>query len=206
MEKQIIRQEYDQAAPWYDWGVVLSEVLGVWRLRRQMLGQARPGTGRVLEVACGTGKNFRFYPGATNLVAVDLSQKMLEVARTRARRLGLQVGLAIMDGERLAVRDRSVDAVLSSLTLCTFPNPVDALREMSRVCRPEGQILLLEHGRSQREWLGRWQDRRAERHVPALGCHWNREPLELAYQAGLQVVRAQRTLLGMLHLIEAKPG
>ena len=206
MEKQIIRQEYDQAAPWYDWGVVLSEVLGVWRLRRQMLGQARPGTGRVLEVACGTGKNFRFYPGATNLVAVDLSQKMLEVARTRARRLGLQVGLAIMDGERLAVRDRSVDAVLSSLTLCTFPNPVDALREMSRVCRPEGQILLLEHGRSQREWLGRWQDRRAKRHVPALGCHWNREPLELAYQAGLQVVRAQRTLLGMLHLIEAKPG
>jgi ubiquinone/menaquinone biosynthesis C-methylase UbiE len=206
MEKQEIRQKYDQAASWYDWADALMEVLGVWWLRRKLLRRVRRTTGRVLEVACGTGRNFRFYPSATDLVAVDLSQNMLETARRRARTLGLEVSFAIMDGEQLAIQDRSVDTVLSSLTLCTFPNPINALQEMSRVCRQEGQILLLEHGRSQQEWLGRWQDRRAERHAQALGCHWNREPLELVRQAGLQLIWAQRTFCGILHLIEAKPA
>lgn len=206
MEKQEIRWKYDQAASWYDWADALPEVLGVWWLRRKLLRRVRQTTGRVLEVACGTGKNLRFYPGATDLVAIDLSRKMLEPARRRARTLGLEVGFAIMDGEQLALRDRSADTVLSSLTLCTFPNPINALQEMSRVCRPEGQILLLEHGRSQQEWLGRWQDRRAERHAQALGCRWNRKPLELVRQAGLQLVWAQRGFFGILHLIEAKPA
>jgi ubiquinone/menaquinone biosynthesis C-methylase UbiE len=206
MEKQEIRQRYDQAASWYDWADTLPEVLGVWWLRRKLLRQVTQTTGRVLEVACGTGRNFRFYASATDLVAVDLSQKMLQTARRRARTLGLEVSFAILDGEQLAIRDRSVDTVLSSLTLCTFPNPINALQEMSRVCRPEGQILLLEHGRSRQEWLRRWQDRRAERHVQALGCHWNREPLELVRQAGLQLIWAQRTFFGIIHLIEAQPA
>ncbi len=206
MEKQEIRQKYDRAASWYDWADALPEVLGVWWLRRKLLRRVGRTTGQVLEVACGTGKNFRFYPSATDLVAVDLSQKMLETARQRARTLGLEVVFATMDGEQLAIRDRSVDTVLSSLTLCTFPNPINALREMSRVCRPEGQILLLQHGRSRQEWLGRWQDRRAERHAQALGCNWNREPLELVRQAGLQLIWAQRTFFGIIHLIETKPA
>jgi ubiquinone/menaquinone biosynthesis C-methylase UbiE len=206
MEKQEIRQKYDQAASWYDWADALPEVLGVWWLRRKLLRRVGRTTGQVLEVACGTGKNFRFYPSATDLVAVDLSQKMLETARQRARTLGLEVVFATMDGEQLAIRDRSVDTVLSSLTLCTFPNPINALQEMSRVCRPEGQILLLEHGRSRQEWLGRWQDRRAGRHAQALGCNWNREPLELGRQAGLQLIWAQRTFFGIIHLIETKPA
>jgi ubiquinone/menaquinone biosynthesis C-methylase UbiE len=206
MEKQEIRQRYDQAAAWYDWADALPEVLGVWWLRRKLLRRVTQTTGRVLEVACGTGRNFRFYPSATDLVTVDLSQKMLQTARRRARTLGLEVSFVIMDGEQLAIRARSVDTVLSSLTLCTFPNPISALQEMSRVCRPEGQILLLEHGRSRQEGLGRWQDRRAERHAQALGCYWNREPLELVRQAGLQLIWAQRTFFSIIHLVEAQPA
>jgi len=95
--------------------------------------------------------------------------------------------------------------VVSSLTTCTFPNPVAALQEMGRVCRPEGKILLLEHGRSDRAWLGRWQDERADRHAKQLGCHWNREPLELVREAGLKIVNAQRLFFGIFYQINAEP-
>ena len=100
----------------------------------------------------------------------------------------------------------SFDSVVSSLTTCTFPNPVAALQEMARVCRTDGRVLLLEHGRSDREWLGRWQDRRADRHAQQLGCHWNREPLKLVREAGLKVSKSQRLFFGVFHTIDAEPA
>jgi ubiquinone/menaquinone biosynthesis C-methylase UbiE len=82
---------------------------------------------------------------------------------------------------------------------------VAALKEMARVCRPKGKVLLLEHGRIDREWLGRWQDHHADQFAKPLGCHWNREPLELAKDARLKVVSARRNFFGIFHRIEAKP-
>ena len=76
---------------------------------------------------------------------------------------------------------------------------------MARVCKPTGRVLLLEHGRSNREWLGRWQDRREDSFANLLGCHWNREPLEIAREAGLNIVTAWRTFFGVFSVIEAKP-
>jgi hypothetical protein len=74
---------------------------------------------------------------------------------------------------------------------------------MARISQPSGQILLLEHGRSDREWLGRWQDRHADEFAKPFGCHWNREPLELTKAAGLKIITAQRTFFGVLHRIVA---
>jgi hypothetical protein len=76
---------------------------------------------------------------------------------------------------------------------------------MGRVCRPKGKILLLEHGRSDRDWLGRWQDRHADEFAKPLGCHWNREPLNLVCKAGLTVNEARRNFFGIFHRIEARP-
>jgi SAM-dependent methyltransferase len=113
---------------------------------------------------------------------------MLSVARKRAAKLSMNVSFSLADAEALPFPDKSFDTVVSSLTTCTFPNPVAALKEMARVCRPGGRILLVEHGRSNREWLGRWQDRREESFAKQLGCHWNREPLELVRKAGLKII------------------
>jgi ubiquinone/menaquinone biosynthesis C-methylase UbiE len=110
------------------------------------------------------------------------------------------------DAQTLPFRDKSFDTVVSSLSTCTFPDPVAALKEMARVCRPTGKILLLEHGRSDRERLGCWQDRHADQFAKPLGCNWNREPLELTKDAGLKVVRGRRTFFGIFHQIEAVPG
>ena len=197
-----IRQKYEAFAPWYDVMEAIPELLGLRKLRRELL---RHASGKTLEVAAGTGKNFRYYPGTCQITVVDLSPAMLQRARKRAENLGLSMTFQIMDAEVLAFPDQSFDTVVSSLTSCTFPDPVAALREMARVCRAHGRILLLEHGRSNREWLGRWQDRRAERHARQLGCHWNRQPLEFVRQAGLSLSATRRTCFGVFHVIEATP-
>ena len=131
---------------------------------------------------------------------------MLNVARTRAAKLSVNLSPLLADAEALPFPDKSFDTVVSSLTTCTFPNPVAALKEMVRVCRTNGKILLLEHGRSDREWLGRWQDRREDSFAKQLGCHWNRETLKLVREAGLKVSNSRRLFFGVFHIIDAEPG
>jgi ubiquinone/menaquinone biosynthesis C-methylase UbiE len=197
-----ISEKYDRFARWYDWVEGIPDLLGVGRLRRSLLSRA---SGRVLEVAVGTGKNLPYYPDGCRITAMDLSSEMLNVARERAAKLSMYVSFSLADAETLPFPDHSFDTVVSSLSGCTFPNPARAVREMARVCRTGGKILLLEHGRSDREWLGHWQDRHADRFAEPLGCHWNREPLELVEHAALKVVRARRTFFGIFHQIEAVP-
>ncbi len=201
--KEEIRQKYDKFALWYDLVEGIPEFLGIGKLRRELLQRA---SGNVLEIAVGTGKNLRYYSKTCQITAIDLSPAMLEIARKRANHLGLNITFMIMDAEALAFPDQSFDTVVSSLTLCTFPDPVAALREMARVCRVDGRILLIEHGRSDHEWLGRWQDRRADRHAEKLGCCWNREPLDFVHHAGLKPVSTRRCFFGIFHVLEATPS
>jgi ubiquinone/menaquinone biosynthesis C-methylase UbiE len=199
---QEIARKYDRFARWYDVVEGIPDLLGVRRLRKKLLARA---SGEILEVAAGTGKNFRYYPESSDLTATDFSAAMLGGARARADRLGLKANFALADAEALPFPDRSFDTVVSTLTTCTFPDPVAALAEMARVCRAGGRILLLDHGRSDRPRLARWQDRRDERHAEALGCHWNREPLKLAAAAGLKLARMERIFFGIFYLIEGRP-
>lgn len=196
-----IRAKYDGFARKYAVMEIPQELLGVRKLRSRMLRKAK---GDVLEVAAGTGINLPHYPAGCRVTAVDISSAMLAIAEERARKLGIDAAFRVMDAEALEFPDESFDTVVSTLSVCTFPNPVSALREMSRVCRRNGRILLLEHGRSDRERLGRWQDRREHRHARQLGCHWNREPLRIALQAGLDVAHYRRTFLGIFQEIEAR--
>lgn len=199
MDKRKIRDVYDDLAPWYD---VLEGVpdllLGSRRLRREIVGEA---AGRVLEVAVGTGKNLPHYPRGCRVFGIDLSPGMLARARRRER----AGPLARMDVEALAFPDGCFDTVVDSMALCTFPEPVTALREMTRVCRRDGRVLLVEHGRSDHPAVGRFQDRHVHWLSDRVGCHWNREPDELVEAAGLEVVRVHRTFLGIFQGIVAQP-
>ena len=205
MDKEEVRRAYDRLAPWYDLlEAVPDRFLGVARRRRRLLSRAR---GRVLEVAVGTGRNLPRYPDGCRVVGLDASRGMLGRARDRRARTGAEVtGLVRGDTERLPFRTDAFDTVVDSLALCTYPRPVRALREMSRVCRPDGRILLLEHGRSSWEPLGRFQDRHEGALARRVGCRWNREPREIAERAGLRVRRARRSVLGIFHALEASPA
>jgi ubiquinone/menaquinone biosynthesis C-methylase UbiE len=204
LTREEVRQRFDASAPYECRFERVNNVLvGLHRHRRRLFAQAR---GEVLDVACGAGANFRYLTGAQSVTAVDFSPAMLELARHRAAALPLTAAVYLMDAEQLDFPDHRFDTVVSALATCSFPDTLAALREMRRVCRPDGRILLLEHGRSRVGAIARLQDRYAPQFYQNNACRWNQEPLELARAAGLRIVSAERALLGILHRIVAAPG
>jgi SAM-dependent methyltransferase len=194
---------HDQAAQDYRRGEWIREtVFGVGRLRQQPFVQA---TGEVLDVACGYGMNFAYLTNATHITSVEFSPVMLNMAKPYARRLGRDITLVEGDAEALDFPDGRFDTVVSALSTCSFLHPIKALQEMRRVCKPGGRILLIEHGRSTWEWIGRYQDRHVDTMIVHGGCHWNQEPQELVQAAGPRIVAAQRIGLGIFHTIQAMP-
>ncbi len=121
-----IRGYYQRHATGYDRQVSSAE--------RRFLGEHRAWAagqvfGRVLEIGVGTGLNLPYYPAGTDLVGVDLSPSMVELARLQAAAAAgrLSVDLRVGDAEALDLPDESVDAVVGTYALCTFPDPL-ALR------------------------------------------------------------------------------
>ncbi|MFC4544045.1 class I SAM-dependent methyltransferase [Halosolutus amylolyticus] len=202
MSIEEIRDSYAECADWaarFDW--LERRLTG--RYRRELFQGAE---GRVLDVACGTGPNFEYLPQTVDLVGIDVSPEMLGKARDRLDRLAIDGTLREMDAQDLAFDDDSFDTVISSLSTCTFPDPVAALEEMDRVCRPGGRILLFEHGRSDVGPIARFQDWRADAHYAQAGCRWNQDPLELLVAADLPVREVRNRALGIVTLVEARPS
>ncbi|WP_255681613.1 class I SAM-dependent methyltransferase [Natrinema sp. SYSU A 869] len=172
------------------------------RYRRRQFEHAN---GRVLDVACGTGKNFSYLPPSVELVGIDISTDMLAHARDELDRLGLDGTVHQMDAQALDFPDDSFDTVISSFSTCTFPDPIAVLHEMERVCTPDGEILLVEHSRSNIAPLAWLQDWRAESHYEKNGCRLNHDPLATVKQAGLPVKNVSNAFFGLVTAIEATP-
>jgi ubiquinone/menaquinone biosynthesis C-methylase UbiE len=180
------------------------EVLfGVAKKRKQLFAQA---TGKVLDVGCGYGMNFPYLINATHITGIDFSPIMLEKARSAVLDSGIKADLFEGDAEALKFPDDSFDTVISTLSTCSFFDPLKALKEIRRVCKPDGRILLIEHGRSNWEWLGKYQDKHLHQQIEMGGCRWNQEPQELVKDAGIQIVHANRSLFGVFHTITASPA
>jgi ubiquinone/menaquinone biosynthesis C-methylase UbiE len=151
------------------------------------------------------GTNLQYLPDSVEYLGVDISQEMLRKAENQFDELEYGDTLLEMNAQALEFSDDSFDTVVSSLSTCTFPDPVSALQEMNRVCKPGGQVLLLEHGRSNVELIGRFQDWRAESHYEKHRCRWNQEPLELVSQSQLAVQDVSSGMFGVITAIEATP-
>ncbi|SFH06296.1 Ubiquinone/menaquinone biosynthesis C-methylase UbiE [Halopelagius inordinatus] len=173
------------------------------RYRRDRFGDVE---GRVLDVACGTGTNFRYLPDAVDLVGIDVSPEMLANAEERLTELDIDGSLREMDAQELEFPDDSFDAVISALSTCTFPDPIAALREMDRVCKPEGTIRLVEHGRSDVRPIAKYQEWRADAHYAQTGCRWTQNPREIASKAGLRVRDTDTGLFGTITTFEITPN
>jgi phosphatidylethanolamine/phosphatidyl-N-methylethanolamine N-methyltransferase len=118
----------------------------------------KPGD-RVLEVGVGTGINAALYPTDCSVTGIDLSSSMLEKARERVARKGVRnVRLLQMDAANVKFADDTFDIVYAPYVISVVPDPVAVAREMRRVCRPGGRIVILNHFRSKNR-LGAWIER-----------------------------------------------
>lgn len=137
------RRRYDRNAPLYDImeHLMESRAFARWRPRLWQLVEGD----KVLEVGVGTGKNMPYYPPGAQVTAVDLSPRMLERARSRARELGRPAELHEMDVQHLNFADGSFDAAVSTFVFCSVPDPVVGLQEIMRVVKPGGRLYMLEH-------------------------------------------------------------
>lgn len=189
----------------------VADKLARWRQLDQLFAgryrrrQFKHVQGRVLDVACGTGRNFRYLPNASEVVGIDISAELLAHARDALDRLDLDGTVHQMDAQALAFPDDSFDTVISSFSTCTFPDPFTALHEMERVCTPDGEILLLEHSRSDVAPLAWLQECRAEAHYEKNGCRLNHDPLTTVKQAGLPVENTATAFFGLVTTIDATP-
>jgi len=146
--------------------------------------------GTVLEVGFGSGLNVAFYPAEVRRVlAVEPSDVAWRLADDRRTASAVSFTRAGTDGERLDVPDASVDAALSTYTLCTIPDLPAALNEIHRVLRPGGALHFLEHGRSPDPSVATWQRRLTPvQSLLAGGCHLDRAIDTMIGATGLEVV------------------
>jgi ubiquinone/menaquinone biosynthesis C-methylase UbiE len=150
--------------------------LGLARQRRRTAGAA---TGRVLELGIGTGRNLPHYTSVDEVVGIEPDPLMLRRARPRAAAAPFPVRLVEGSAEALPFGEDEFDTIVVALALCTIPDPDAALREARRVLKPGGRILFLEHVRSSRPRLARFQDLITPVWMElAGGCHPNRPTVE----------------------------
>ena len=178
----------------YDPVLSLGERRGMARRRASILAAAR---GRVLEIGAGTGLNAASYPaGLDELVLAEPDAGMARLLERRVASTppASPARVVLAPAEELPFADASFDTVVSTMVLCTVPDVHDALDEIRRVLRPDGQLLFIEHVRDAGGRLSRWQDRlNAPWRVYASGCNCNRDTVaELGHAFELHDIRRER--------------
>lgn len=115
-----------------------------FKKRRKILWNKVSGE-HLLEIGVGKGKNFSYYPSDTKITALDFNQEMLKLARRQRRHEGAKVEIVLMDVQSLCYADNSFDTIVSTFSFCSVSKPIKGLQELYRVCKPGGQVLLLEN-------------------------------------------------------------
>jgi phosphatidylethanolamine/phosphatidyl-N-methylethanolamine N-methyltransferase len=145
-----VKKTYEKYAPIYD--VLFGRVLEPGRRRLcELVGERQPT--RLLEIGVGTGLTLFNYPDKTSVVGIDLSADMLEQAKSKMGALrSKQIELLAMDAENLDFDDASFDCVTVPYVLSVTPDPQKLVNELRRVCKPGGDIFILNHFSGERFW------------------------------------------------------
>jgi ubiquinone/menaquinone biosynthesis C-methylase UbiE len=196
-----VRAFYDKTARKYDRQMGLFERVLFGGGREWVCSQA---SGDVLEIAAGTGRNLRHYPGGVGLTAIELSPEMLEVARAEAAALGRDADMRLGDAQALEFPDDSFDTVICTLGLCTIPDDRAAVTEAKRVLRPGGRFILLEHVRSPVRAVRIGQRLLEPLMLRLEHDHLLREPLDHLNAEGFQIERVERSKLGIVERVAAR--
>ncbi|MDD2631147.1 MAG: class I SAM-dependent methyltransferase [Bacteroidales bacterium] len=168
-----IKKRYNRIAGLYD--MMEAPMEGMFsKWRKQMLKDA---SGKTLEVGIGTGKNIPYYPENVDLTGIDFSEKMISKAKEKVTE-SKNIQLLEMDAQQMQFDDNTFDTVVTSCVFCSVPDPVQGLKEIRRVCKDGGKILMLEHVRSNKKVFAPLMD--AFNFIPLhlYGANINRETFQ----------------------------
>jgi ubiquinone/menaquinone biosynthesis C-methylase UbiE len=194
-----VRELYDARAHDYNAGMGVGWVN---EMRTRLFARAQ---GDVLELGVGTGATFAHYPrDLHSLTGLDVSARMLDLARAHAVELELPVDLQVLDFEHLPFPDDSFDTLAASLALCGAPDQPALFRELRRVLRPGGQLLAFEHVRPPNALLGLVADGVSPLTDHFIGCRMNQRTPETLRAAGFQVGVLERRMLGVFVALVAR--
>lgn len=160
--------------------------------------------GKIMLVAAGTGQDFVFFPPGLDITAIDFSPKMVEKAKEKAALYDGDLKVVLADVHELKFPENSFDSVVTSCTFCSVPDPVKGFREIRRVLKPDGKLLMFEHVRPQSFLLGRMMDFVTPL-VKRFGPELNRQTAENARMARFKITREFNVYLDMVKLFEAVP-
>lgn len=194
--------KYNRISYVYDLMESVVEFLQFNKWRRMILSDM---SGRVLDMGVGTGKNLKYFPGDCTVIGVDISQKMLEHARKKSQGMD-NVSLLVMNGEHLAFRDDSFDNVLTTFVLCSVPEPVNALKELQRVCKSQGSVINLEHMRSRNTLVAFIEYAFNPVFTFIMGVNINRRTVDNIRKAGLEVLEERNLIGDVFRLVRSRPG
>ena len=198
------RMRYRRIAPVYDLLELPFEYTRYRTLRRMLFAGL---AGRILDAGVGTGRNIPFYPPNSEITGIDTSPEMLARAERRRARLGARVELLERDVRATVFPDRSFDAVVATFLFCVLAeqDQVPALRELARVCKPGGEIRLLEYKRPQRSFR-RLLTRVWEPWVRwAYGASFDRDVARNVPVAGLELEDARFVVDELIQYVVARP-
>ena len=144
----------------------------------------------VLEIGFGTGINLKFYPqNVKRIIGVDANNGMLMQSQKKISNGRFQIELINQSSELLPFADNSINAVLSTYTLCSIKEINAALKEIYRVLKPGAKYYFLEHGLADNPITQKWQHRlNPVQNIWADGCNLNRDMKSLIANAGFNII------------------
>ncbi|QBD75743.1 class I SAM-dependent methyltransferase [Ktedonosporobacter rubrisoli] len=173
-------------------------------LRQEVVGQAR---GRVLEIGVGPGLNFPFYnPEHVDQVdAVEPDETMLRYAHERAEKAHVPITLLQTAAEVLPFTSETFDSAVATLVFCSVFDPARVFREIRRVLKPDGKLLLIEHVRATGHITASIQDFLVPVTTCLSGnCHWNRDTLRTLSESGFSIEEVREHRSGLLPIVSVQ--
>ncbi|RMZ71583.1 ubiquinone menaquinone biosynthesis-related [Pyrenophora seminiperda CCB06] len=208
-----LSDRFDKEAEGYDEKVDTSEMLLLLTSKRKRL--TAMAKGHVLEVAVGTGRNIPYYntKQCDTVTLLDSSGPMLAVAKRKWNDTHKEYFSRVFFKQQSALdpitppygAKDGYDTVVQTMGLCSTPEPVRLLQNLEACTNENGQILLLEHGRSHYEWFNGILDKTAPAHADEHGCWWNKDIGKIVEESGLEVVDMKRYNFGTTWWFQLKP-
>lgn len=198
-QTETIKKRYNRISGVFD----LMEHIMKEEWRKELIQQA---DGSVLEVGVGTGTNLKYYSKEVQVTGIDFSPNMLKRAREKANRLPVDIQLFEMDIQNLEFPDNTFDTVISTCVFCSVPDPVQGLKEIRRVTKPNGKIIMLEHMRSENQIIGKFMDILNPIGLYFIGANINRRTIDNIHSSNMKIVKQEFFLSSILRKLVLSPN